>query len=101
LAKAVEAAWDGYVTIVGEASATGVGFRSHLESMGDEGNEGEKTALMALNKARVLLERVDEIGLSPRERQQVREAILNNIGGLTVKDIESAVVGRKLAMRTP
>ena len=96
--RAVSAAWDEYVKDVGEAGASGRGFRQQLEDKGDARTADEKLALTALNKARTLLQRVDEIGLSPAERKQVREGILINIGGGGIKDLESAVVGQLVAM---
>jgi hypothetical protein len=100
LKDAVSAAWEEYVNVVGEAGASGRGFRQHLEEIGASGNENEKLAILALDKARALLERVDDIGLSPRERLQVREAIINSIGGGQIKDLESAIIGRAVAMVT-
>ena len=101
--EAMSVAWSAYVEKVGEEAANGLGFRQYLEAVGPDGTPGDKLALEALDKASVILDKLDNLGLSSQERAIARKATLNLIGGdINVKEMEAAVVGSKMtALATP
>ncbi|MBX3410441.1 MAG: filamentous hemagglutinin N-terminal domain-containing protein [Phycisphaeraceae bacterium] len=88
LKDAIFDAYDNYIATTDQP--TGAGFRTYLESRGGEATEVETTALEALNKARTLLDRIDDLALTPSEIQQVRQSVINLIGGDTLTDIDLA-----------
>ncbi|MBS0197458.1 MAG: filamentous hemagglutinin N-terminal domain-containing protein [Planctomycetes bacterium] len=92
---AVANSWDAYVAS-GNGGETGPGFRVWLTNRGSEATDDDKLSLEALDKARVLFDRIDEIGLSPRERDRVRSTIKGYIGP-GIDDIEGAIVGSSVA----
>jgi filamentous hemagglutinin family protein len=95
-----DAIFDAYDDYVGTTDQpTGAGFRTFLETRGGDATEAQTLALEALNKTRTLLERIEDLALTPSEVQQVRQSVINLIGGDTLTDIDlgEAVSGVSVA----
>jgi len=93
----MDAAWTAYITEVGEDNATGVGFRTWLESRGSAATPEEIAALDSLNKANVFLQRIANIGLTPMEESFPQQVVLGNLASdmlpNQVRDAVTGVVG--------
>ncbi len=93
----MDAAWTAYLAEVGEDNASGVGFRTWLESRGAAATPEEIAALDSLNKARVFLEKIANIGLTPMEESFPQQVVLGNLASdmlpNQVRDAVTGVVG--------
>jgi len=79
----------------------GVGFRAWLEGRGSQATKQEAEALEFLNLTRDLLDRLDELGLSPFEASIPKKRLLGTITPPqmdSAEEFEAAVYGRKVAL---
>ena len=91
LARAVGAAWVGYVAAVGEA-ASGQGFRSHLESMTTDTGEERRLALEVIDGVRAFADRAAAAGLSPGETGRIRRAAVQRLMPGDSPEVQDAVL---------
>lgn len=80
----------------------GLGFRQWLEGLGSKAEQVDKDSLEFLNKARVVVEKLDTLGLSSYE---VRTPTLNVLGRIQppeiskIEDMEYAVLGKVVSLK--
>ena len=80
----------------------GLGFRTWLEGLGSKADQTDRDSLEFLNKARVVIEKLDTLGLSPFE---VRTPTLNVLGRIQppeiskIEDMEYAVIGKVVSAK--
>ena len=91
LAHAIGAAWVGYVAAVGE-SATGQGFRSHLEALGTEAGDESRVALEVIDGVRAFADRAAAAGLSPGETGRIRRAAVQRLMPGDSPEVQDAVL---------
>jgi hypothetical protein len=83
-------------------SPDGLGFRMWLEGLGSQADQTDRDSLEFLNKARVVIEKLDTLGLSPYE---VRTPTLNVLGRIQppeiskIEDMEYAVIGKVVSLK--
>ncbi|CAG0996917.1 Heme/hemopexin-binding protein [Phycisphaerales bacterium] len=91
-------AWESYAAASTEQ--TGAGFRAYLEGRGEEATQDEKDALTYLNGAREVFDRIDAMGMSPKESTFPKVRLIGDIlpPAMTEDQLKEAVYGNQLAM---
>lgn len=95
---AIGEAWNAYTGTVDEP--TGQGFRAYLETRTDSGSAEEKDALLFLDAARDVCDRLDAMGLSPFETSIPKNRLIGEMlpAAMSEEQLKTAIYGNQLAM---
>lgn len=95
---AIGEAWNAYSTTVDEP--TGQGFRAYLEARTEGATAEEKDALVFLDAAREVCDRLDAMGLSPFETSIPKNRLIGEMlpAAMSEEQLKAAIYGNQLAM---
>lgn len=96
--NALGMAWETYTAASTEQ--TGAGFRAYLENRAETATQDEKDALTYLNGAREVFDRIDAMGMSPKESSFPKVRLIGDIlpPAMTEDQLKEAIYGNQLAM---